>query len=53
VGSRGFEHQSEDNLKWKIDSTVIIDLGSVKLNMKLGATVNRGALSGSSAVYVI
>jgi hypothetical protein len=34
LGSNGYEHLTDKNLKWRKFNTVILDLGLFKLNIK-------------------
>jgi hypothetical protein len=47
LGTTGFEHQTEKNLKWQQFNTEI-SLGSFIFNIKCEKTLNRGTLNGDS-----
>lgn len=38
------EHQTEENLNLKKFNTEVIDMGSLKLNIKPGTTLNQGVV---------
>jgi hypothetical protein len=45
------EHQIKENHKWSKFNTNITDLGSTKLNVKYGKTLNHETLNGGSTVF--
>lgn len=46
-GDNEFEHETDENLKWRKLNIETTDLGSLKLNSEWGKTLNEGMLSGS------
>jgi hypothetical protein len=53
LGIEGFEHETEENLKWRKFNTEIIDLRPMKLNIKQRKTLNQGILNKVSTVFLL